>query len=195
VLVPVELLNARDVMNLDFALHYSPEIVAARGSIEKGSVVSHIWEGNLKQPGLIKFNFAQLNPFSGNGWVSGFRFDAVAVGRSPLTLSVSKGTKLPLTLLHGSITVFDPRDTTSGPGGPGTGTGGGPGGSGGTGGTTFQPTCSGTGQQTVADAQCCLKQWVELIPQNLFMDLNQSGEVDSNDALIVLQNVARRLNP
>jgi hypothetical protein len=187
--VLVELRNAKDVLNLDFTLSYQTDIVSAGGTPVPGSVVSNIWESNLKQPGLYKFNFAQLTPFNGSGSVAGFRFNADAVGRTPLTMSVwtvndSKGTKLPITVINGSITVYDPTKPTD-PNNPNNPNPPGP---------SVDPTCSGTGRQTVNDAQCCLKMWVELIPQNLIMDLDQSGTVDSRDAVIVLQNVARSIN-
>ncbi len=178
--VAVRIKNARDVLNLDFTLTYRTDIVSAAAAPTQGSVVSNIWESNLKQPGLYKFNFAQLT-----------RFNADAEGRTPLTLGVwtvndSKGTKLPIRTIPGSITVYDPNNTTNpwnpkNPNPPGTPT---------------EPTCSGTGRQTLNDAQCCLKMWVELIPENKIMDLDQSGTVDSRDAVIVMQNVAARsLNP
>jgi len=57
----------------------------------------------------------------------------------------------------------------------------------------LQPPCSGKGKQTVADAQCCLKMWVGLKPVGMQMDIDRNGVVDSRDAILVLQNVAKGL--
>ena len=188
-MVYVELLNAKDVLNLGFTLSYKPDVVTGLPDAEKGSVVTDIWENNLAQPGLYKFNFAQQTPINGNGTVAGFRFDAIGPARSktPITLSVgtvndSKGAKLPITTIDGSISVYDPNDLTD-PNNPNNPANAGKG---------LQPTCSGTGVQTAADAQCCLKVWVGLSANKPQMDMNKDGVVDSADAVIILQNVARR---
>lgn len=195
VLTPIQLINPRNVLNLDAQLEYLPEVVAARNEAEKGSVISEIWEFKLNRPGLFKFNFAQLTPVNNRGTVVGFRFDAIGPGRSrtPLKLAVhtvndAKGNKLPITTINGSITIYDPSDLSD-PNNPNN-----PDPPGGTNNPPLQPTCSGTGRQTVADAQCCLKMWVGLTPRSLHMDINRDGEVDSRDAVLVLQNVARGLS-
>lgn len=192
VLVPVELINARDVANLDFAMAFRPEIASAHKTAEKGSLVAEIFQSNLVNPGQFKFNFAQLKPVNGSGTVAGFRFTATgpAASRTPLGLSVhtindGDGNPLPLTTIDGSISIYDPNNPND-PNHPdfnrGTANA-----------RPSQPTCSGTGQQTVNDAQCCLKMWVELIPRGMHMDLDTSGDVDSRDAVIVLRNVRQSL--
>jgi hypothetical protein len=193
VLLPVQLLNARDVLNMAIEMSYLPQIVSPVGELEKGSVITNIWEYKLKNPGLYRFAFAQLAPFNGSGTVVGLRFKTIGPGRSrtPLTLTAhnaddSKGPRLPLTVINGSITIYDPNDlldpnNPNNPNPPG-----GPGGK-------LQPTCSGTGVQTVADAQCCLKMWVGIVEQSLHMDVVPDGVVDSKDAVKILQNVAKGL--
>jgi hypothetical protein len=193
VTVPVWLLNAKGVSNLDFSLSFMPEIAAPRPDAEKGNLVSDAFAYKLNQPGLFKFNFAQLTPVNSSGQVAGFRFLAVGAGRSrtPLTLSVwrinnTQGEALPVRTINGSITIYDP-DDLSDPNNPNN-----PEPPGGSNNPPLQPTCSGTGVQTANDAQCCLKMWVGLTPRGMQMDLDNSGEVDSRDAIIVLQNVAGR---
>jgi hypothetical protein len=188
VLIPVELINAKDVLNLDFVLGYRPEIAMARRTAERGSLVTEIFQFNQNRPGEFKFNFAQLTPISGSGKVAGFRFDATGPGasRTPLSLSVhtvndSHGRSLPITTIDGSISIYDPNNPNdpNHPNNPKLVTNNEP----------SQPTCSGSGRQTVNDAQCCLKMWVGLTTRSMHMDLDQSGEVDSRDAVIVLRNV------
>jgi hypothetical protein len=192
VFVPIRIQNARDVLNMDFELSYTPDVVTARADAERGSVVAQASASKLVRPGLFKFNFAQMSAVNGEGTVAGFRFDATGPARSrtPLTLTVhtvndSKGAKLPISTVDGSIVIYDPNDPTdvNNPsykdptGGAG----------------TMQPTCSGTGKQTALDAQCCLEIWVELKgPKEAYMqmDVNGDGVVDSADAIRILQNVA-----
>jgi len=195
VLVPVRLLRAKDVLNMDFELTYLPEIVAARPEVERGSLVANISEYKLTRPGLFKFNFAQLAPINNDGAVAGFRFDAIGPGRSqtPLNLSVHtvndpRGTRLPITTIKGSITIYDPNDLND-PNNPRS-----PNPPGGSTNPRLQPTCSGTGRQTMADAQCCLQMSVGLTRESLHMDLDNSGNVNSRDAVIVMQNMAREIN-
>lgn len=192
VLIPVELINAKDVLNLDFMLSYKTDVATAHRTAEKGSLVTEIYQFNQEIPGEFKFNFAQLAPINGSGKVAGFRFDAIgpAASKTPLSLSVhkindSKGRELPITTIDGSITIYDPNNLSD-PNHPNFQ-------SNAAAREPVQPTCSGATRQTVNDAQCCLKMWVGLTSRSMHMDLDQSGDVDSRDAIIVLRNVQESL--
>lgn len=192
VLIPVELINAKDVLNLDFVLGYKPDIATAHSKAEKGSLVTEIFQFNQIRAGEFKFNFAQLTPITGSGKVAGFRFDATgpAASKTPLRLSVhtvndSNGRAIPITTVDGSISIYDPNNLQdpNHPNYQNLAAANEP----------IQPTCSGSTRQTVNDAQCCLKMWVGLTTRSLHMDMDQSGDVDSRDAVIVLRNVQESL--
>jgi hypothetical protein len=199
VLVPIQLIRAKDVRNMKFELTYLPEVVTGLPEVTPGNLLTAISKANLNRPGLFTFDFAQdqSSPLNGNGTVANIRFDATGRPRSstPLRLTVdrvddSNRKSLPISVVHGSITIYDPNDKTD-PNNPGS-TGGGTGG-----GTRPQPTCSGTGTQTMADAICCLEVSVGLkspLQAYLQMDMNQDGKVDSGDAVIIMDNLARGAN-
>lgn len=181
--VKVYLLNAKDVRNLDFAIDYDPSLVSVQGQPARGAVVTELAESNLERPGHLKFNFARLTQFTfrGQAEVAAFTFEGLKRGSTPLTLSLSEGTKLAIQPIHGSIEVYEgprppgihwPPPNTHPP--------------------DWEPTCSGAARQHIDDAQCCLKMWVGIQRHDRRMDQDGDGVVDSNDALIIMARLASR---
>lgn len=167
--------------------------------VTPGNLLTSLSRYNLNRPGLFTLDFAQDQGASitGDGTVAVFRFDATGPARSrtPLTLSVdrvddSNRARLPISTQNGSIYIYD-RDDPTEPNNPrwtdpSVETTPRP-----------QPTCSGTGRQTMADAICCLEVSVGLkqpLEAYLPMDLNNDGRVDSGDAVIIMDNLARGFN-
>ena len=52
--------------------------------------------------------------------------------------------------------------------------------------------CDGDGSLTEADALCALEMSVQTRPVDLMMDIDQSGSVDSRDAVIILQRALNK---
>ena len=171
--VSIWMLNATDVVNMNWTLAYDPAVVSAstaQGSVEQGNLLTGAFEANPSQTGLVRMGFAQKKGVSGTGTVSVHRMKAVgAVGsRTPLTLAVttitdSRPQALKIVLLHGFIEVVAP-----GSGRPGSGNG--------------QPP-------TMQDAYDALKMSVGLMPENVKLDVDRDGKVTSLDAYLIMTTV------
>jgi len=171
--VPIWLLNAADVTNMNWELRFDPAVVSAptaAGSVVKGNLLAEAFEANPATPGLARLGFAQKRGITGTGTVSVHRMKVVgAVGsRTPLTLAVSTITNsrpraLPIALLHGFVEVVAP-----GSGTPGSGTG--------------QPP-------TLQDAYNALKMSVGLAPERPELDMDRDGKVTSLDAWLIMTTV------
>lgn len=171
--VPIWMLNAADVTNMNWELRFDPAVVSApttAGSIGKGNLLADAFEANPAAPGVARLGFAQKQGITGTGTVSVHRMKVVgAVGsRTPLTLAVSMITDsrpraLPIAVLHGFVEVIAP-----GSGTPGSGTG--------------QPP-------TLQDAYNALKMSVGLTPTRLELDMDRDSKVTSLDAWLIMTTV------
>jgi hypothetical protein len=172
--VSIWLLNAKDVVNMNWELTFDPSVASAStsaGSVVKGNLLTEAFEANPSEPGRARMGFAQKKGVEGTGTVSVHRLKAIgAVGtRTPLTLSVgtitdSRPRALPIVTLHGYLEIVAPGSTP-------------PGSSGGQPGVTLQ------------DAYNALRMSVGLIPVNLALDVDHDGKVTSLDAYLIMTTV------
>jgi hypothetical protein len=176
VLLPVWLLNAADVANINYTVAYQPAVAVSAGDPVRGNLLAEaLFSANPKESGLVRLGFARSRGLAGSGTVAYVPFRAVGPPGSvtPLVLQVSvvnnpAGAALPIDLVHGSITILD-KD------------GGLPG------------DCDGDGALTALDAQCALDMSVNLIPPRSNLDMDRDGQVTSRDATLILQRITQTL--
>lgn len=173
VLVPVWLVNAADVANINFTVGYDGNVARPEGEPGKGNLLGEaLFSANPTEAGLIRLGFAQSKGLSGTGNVAYLPFRAVGKpgDRTPLHLDVQiinnpGGTLLTIARLDGSITIVGPDGLVPG-------------------------DCDGDGALTAVDAKCALDMSVELIPEKPNMDMDGDSQVTSRDATIILQRRA-----
>lgn len=208
VTVPFYLINGANLANMNFEVLYNLDVVKSEGQIAKGNLLDNaLLSSNPKVGGLIRAGFAQTTGVSGTGTVMNVPFRAVGKpGDSTrlhlvvTTINTPDGTQPTIHRIPGEIAIVD-KDGRFPPGGGGPGTGGpgtgGPGAGGpgtggpGTGGLT-NGDCDGDGRLTALDARCALEMSVQLTPVQIALDVDNSKDVTSRDATMILQRAVGR---
>ncbi len=175
VTVPIWLLKARDVGNLDFTVAYDPAVLRPAGKAIKGNLLdAALFESNTAESGLIRIGFAARKGINGDGTVAQIRFQAVGPPgrRAPLRLAVttinsSTGARLQIATVDGEIQTLTADGRLPG-------------------------DANGNGQLDLADALAALKMSVKLIAEDLVCDMDADRSVTSNDARILFQKVSQR---
>jgi LCCL domain/Cohesin domain len=193
VLVPVWLIMANNVANINFQIKYNANIVKPEGTLTKGDLLDNaLFSVNPNQSGNILSGFAQTSGLSGTGTVLNIPFRAIGKPGDRTTIDVTvttindpNGGNLAIDRIPGEIVIYN-KDGTLPPGvvpSPG----------------VIPPPpnillgdCDGDGSLTESDALCALEMSVQLRPTNQIMDMDQSGAVDSRDAVIILQRALKK---
>lgn len=225
VFVPVWLIKANNVANLNYQLTYDAKVVKPEGNALKGELLENaLFSANPNQSGTVLSGFAQTSGLSGAGSVINIPFRAIGKpgDRTPITVTVTtindpNGGTLTIDKIPGEIVIYNTDGKLPGgqcggantPGGtnnppstnnpPGTNT---PvSGPGDTGTGTNQPPappailsgdCDGDGALTEVDALCSMEMSVQLRPVKLIMDMDNSKDVTSRDAVIILQRAINK---
>jgi len=179
--VPIYLENGDNVANVNFTVTYNTDVARIEGMATPGNMLgASLFRGNAAEGGLFRGAFAGTTGVSGTGTVAYITFKAVGPlgSRTPLTLAVTtinqpSGGVPRIGLRHGSITIAKvgpgPGDIKRGDGGCG----------------------PADDRLTADDALCALEMSVKLKPVNLVMDMDNSGDVTSRDATLILQAIDR----
>jgi Cohesin domain len=186
VLVPVWLIKANNVSNINFQMTYDANIVKPEGTLTKGNLLDNsLFTVNPNQAGSILSGFAQTSGLSGTGTVLNIPFRAIGKpgDRTPLGLTVTaindpSGGKLAIDRIPGEILIYNkdgtfPPPPNGNPGPPPP--------------NILLGDCDGDGSLTEVDALCALEMSVQLRPSRPIMDIDGSGDVTSRDAVIILQ--------
>lgn len=201
--LPVWLLAGRDLANCNAEIKYDPAVVQATGKGTKGGLLGKaLFESNTAVSGATKIGFASATGISGAGQITALPFKAVgkpgqrtAVSVRITTANNATGATTTVATLNGVINIADdmppsPTSTTGSATGqtpiptPGSQTGGTTGTSSTTSGTPApQPTF------TALDALTALKMSVGNLPPDMKYDLDQTREITSNDARLILMRV------
>ena len=188
VLIPVWLINADNLANLNFALTYDPAVVQTAGDPVKGDLLDNtLFKANAGQTGSVLAGLAQTSPLRGTGTVVNIPFRATGQPGdvTELLLSVTSindpsGGVLTINRIAGEITIAGSDGRV--PGGPGSTDGSAPGPD-----DLQKGDCDGDGSLTELDALCALEMSTQLRPANPIMDIDNSGSVDSRDSVVILQ--------
>jgi len=115
----------------------------------------------------VRAAFAGLQIAQGDGTVCEIRFRATGEPGSSTELILAcpqinnlAGQKLPIQLINGSINIVPEK---------------------------LRGDCTGEGELDFWDAICALEMSVKKRPEDLIMDMDSSGRVDSRDAVLILQ--------
>lgn len=168
-LVPVWLIRANNLANINFEVTYNAAVARPDGAILSGSLMDNaLVSNNPNQLGLIRVGFAQTSGISGTGTVVYIPFRAVGRpgDRTALKLAVTTinepGGRVPaIDRVPGEIVIV---------------------------GRKGQGDCNGDGALTEWDALCALEMSVQLRPSRPEMDVDNSGDVTSRDATLILQS-------
>ena len=174
--VPVWLVNAEALANMNLNVHYDPAVVRPVRNSHRGNLVSQaLFEANVRDRGVIRLGFAQRENLRGTGTLAQLAFEAIGRpgARTPLRLEVTMASAAagdlvtPSQIFHGEIVIVGsdgrlPGDTT------------------------------GRGVLTALDAMNALKISVGNLPVDLVADVDQDGQVTARDATLILQRVVGR---
>ena len=193
VLIPVWLIKANNVANINYEITYNGSVVRIEGKPSKGNLLDNaLFSANPNDSGILRAGFAQTSGLSGTGTVTNIPFRAVGRPGDRTTLEIKvttindpNGGVPQIDRINGEIVILNQDGTL-----PGGGSGGGSGGSGG-GSTGAIPRgdCDGDSKLTESDALCALEMSVQLRPVLAIMDMDGNGTIDSRDAVIILQRV------
>lgn len=176
VYVPVWLINGSNVANMNFNLSYDSTVAVPEGEFIPGSLLgSALFEGNSGEFELIRVGFAQTTGLYGTGSITYIPFRAV--GRAGdltglclevTTINTPDGTQLRIDRIQGAIQIVGPDGLVPG-------------------------DCNNDGALNQYDAFCALQMSVNLRSERLVLDMDNSGDVTSRDATIILQQATRPL--
>lgn len=175
VVVPIWLIKAENVANINFDVAYDAAVARPEGTIPKGNLLGGaLLSANPNQSGLIRIGFAQSAGISGTGTVAYVPFRAVGKpgDRTALTLTVTTinnptGTTLTIARIHGEVLIVGPDGLVPG-------------------------DCQGDGRLDAVDALCALEISVGLRTTNPNLDMDKQNGVTSRDATLILQNIVKR---
>ncbi len=171
VTVPVWLIKASKLANINVSLRYDPTVVVVMGKVIKGNLLARtMFEANARDAGTIRLGFAQSSDMGGTGTLAQIRFRAVGEGgaRTSLRLEVTMAssadtTKVRVATIDGEIVIAVKKDDVI----PG--------------------DTNGDGKLTAVDAMNALKMSVGNLPVNLIADMDKDGKVTARDATIILR--------
>jgi hypothetical protein len=210
--LPVWLVKGENLANLNVDVVFDPSVVRVEGDIVKGNLLDNaLFSANANDEGAVRVGLAvREGDISGTGTILNLPFRAVGQpgDRTPILLTITtsndpQGGELTLDRIAGEIVIVNPDGTlppnvTGGGSGSGAGAGGSGGGGGGSGagssgagagGGLIRGDCDGSGVLTEIDALCALDMSVQRRPSQPLMDLDNSGDVTSRDAALILQQV------
>ena len=172
VTVPVWLIRGQGIASRNVNLRYDPAVATVAGNITKGNLLgAALFEANPREPGLVRFGYAQSRDMGGTGTIAQIPFRAAGKpgDRTPLrlevtTISSAAGSTPAIATIDGEIVIVGrdgviPGDT------------------------------DGDGQITARDAMDALKMSVGNLPVNLAADMDGDGQVTARDATLILQKV------
>lgn len=173
VLIPVLMLKAERVANINYELSYDPSVArlddgdrpVRAGSFLEGT----LFQANPNIRGVVKVGLAGRVGHTGTGTITWLRFIAqgapgtsTALRLTVTTVNAEDGTVLPVDLIHGRIEIIRPEDALAG-------------------------DCDGSGRLDEGDALCALQVSVQLRPETSGLDVDGNPGVTSRDAAVILQ--------
>ncbi len=169
VAVPVRLLKAQGVANMNFNVKYESSVAVATSNFGKGNLLDKaLFEVNTGEAGIVRVGFAGNSDFSGDGTVVQLNFtgkgqpgDRTSLQLEITTAASAGGGKPTVAVIHGEILIVGPDGHIPG-------------------------DSDGDGEITARDAANALKMSVKLIPVNMICDVDRDGQVTSTDARLLL---------
>lgn len=169
VFVPLWLLKARRIGNLNVEISYDPRVVRAVEKATKGNMVGGaLFDSNPGKAGTLYLGLATKTGLDGDGTIAQMPFQAVGQPgqRSPLTLRVTtihttENAEPEVRLIHGEIEILTKSGQKPGDG-------------------------DADGRITLADAMLALQMSIKLIPERLVCDADGDGRVTSKDARLLV---------
>lgn len=162
--IPINLVNARNISNMDITLTYDPEVLQATEVLQGSLTATTLFESNIMD-GKVLIAFASNTGVGtdGTGSVALLRFDVVGNkgDSSILEFTVAKGNdfttraEIDLTTQNGLFTVD---------------------------GDELKGDCDGDGDVDYVDTEMALRMAVAKIEARLIADMNDDGQVTSFDA-------------
>lgn len=203
VLLPVWLVKAANVANLNLELTYDPNVVRPEGAIGKGNLLDNaLFTPNANERGKVRLGFAQTSGFSGTGTAMNMPLRAVGKpgDRTRLDLIVTTindpaGGVLTIDKIPGEIVILNPDGTLPGTTAPPssgappsvTPSGTNPPTSAAPPGGIPRGDCDGDAAVSEVDALCAMEMSTQVRPAKPIMDVDRSNDVTSRDAVIILQ--------
>jgi hypothetical protein len=165
--IPINLVNARNISNMDITLTYDPEVLQATEVLQGSLTATTLFDSNI-MAGKVLTAFVSETGMSGTGSVALLRFNVVGNkgDSSILEFTLAKGNdfttraEIDLTTQNGLFTVD---------------------------GEKLKGDCDGDGDVDNVDASIAIEMAVGKIQARLIADMNDDGQVTSFDAAEILR--------
>jgi hypothetical protein len=172
--IPVEILDASGISNLNVVVEYSSDVVRVNSAPAAGNVrTDHLFQANAKDPGLVRIGLAGKSSVQANGQLALIPFTAVGPPGTKTELKIrvttannSEGKNVPAKTTAGLIEIVADSPPPTPPAPP----------------VVLTPK----------DAMEALMMSVQLRPEDFKLDLDKDGAVTSNDARLILREVVTR---
>ncbi|MEZ4520176.1 MAG: cohesin domain-containing protein [Thermomicrobiales bacterium] len=170
VLVPVYLINANDVSNMNYEIGYDGNVVSVDQDVQTGSLLAdRLAAANINEAEIVRAGFAGTSGVSGTGSIAWLPFRAIGdPGEfTRLVVTVSEvndtaGNSPLIELIAGWVQITDEEGRVPG-------------------------DCDNDGVLREYDAFCALEMSVQLRPEQQNLDRDADSSVTSRDATIILQ--------
>ena len=171
VLVPIYLINAVDVSNMNYEIGYDGNVVSVDQDVLSGSLIGgQLSAANISENEIIRAGFAGTSGVNGTGsigWIP-FRATGEPGDFTRLVVTVSEvnnagGASLPIERIAGWVQITDGEGRVPG-------------------------DCDNDGVLREYDAFCALEMSVQLRPEQQNLDQDADADVTSRDATLILQS-------
>jgi len=164
--LPIEIINAENIGNMDISLTYDPEVLTAN-ELTKGAITSDSLFVHNIQPGIVNISLVDDAGITGNGSIAHIKFNVTGEkgDACPLILSAvandDNADSVDLEIMNALFSIEDEE--------------------------SLKGDVNGDGKVNSADALLALKMAVGILQQNAVADMNDDGSVTSLDAAEILE--------
>ncbi len=172
--IPIQMVNARDIRNMDLIVRYNPSVLSAVSAVTGSFTSDSLFESNILD-GEVRIAFVDTDGFSGNGSVAVITFNVTGDPGDYTTITLEASANdvndntVDIEIINGVFTVEDPNSMD-----------------------LLKGDCNGDGMISSIDALLALEMYVGKIEENLIGDMNNDGKVTSLDAAKILEEATER---
>lgn len=164
--LPIKIINAENIGNMDISLTYDPEVLTAN-DLTKGAITSDSLFVHNIQPGIVNISLVDDAGITGDGSIAHITFNVIGEKGDACSLILSaianddNSDSIDLEIMNALFSVEDEE--------------------------SLKGDVNGDGKVNSADALLALKMAVGILQENAVADMNDDGSVTSIDAAEILE--------